>query len=81
MSTGDQDAVYAMYEMLLDVCAEPSAGVQLAWVRDQLRKEYGVQVNEGDESKASRASDPSKEEVVLVSKYIDEVLGRQVPSL
>ncbi|KAK7688329.1 hypothetical protein QCA50_008701 [Cerrena zonata] len=75
MSTGDQNAVYAMYKALRLWAAVSAMDIDEGLIRHQLREEYGVQINQGDESKALLASNPTKEEKESASKYIDKVLG------
>ena len=62
MRTGDQDAVYRMYHILL-TCATEALVPSL--LRDQLGAEYGMKIEEGDESKDKLTTQPSEEEIAL----------------
>ena len=61
MRTGDQHAVYWMYNALIKSEIE---GSNPSLVRDQLGGEYGMKIEEGDDSKSELATSMSTEEIV-----------------
>ena len=67
MRTGDQHAVYWMYNALIKSETED---LNPPLLRDQLGGEYGLKLEEGDDSKSELATGMSAEEIASASTYL-----------
>ena len=67
MRTGDQHAVYWMYNALIKSETED---LNPPLLRDQLGGEYGLKLEEGDDSKSELATGMSAEEIASASTHL-----------